>query len=50
MDMKRADARKSGFAVAEKTGHSGTSAGTTRDEPDYDKLMRGRLALLASTV
>jgi len=24
-------------------------ARTTRDEPDYDKLMRGRIALLEST-
>ena len=33
------------IAVAEKTGIPGLRR-TTRDEPDYDKLMRGRLALL----
>ena len=33
------------FAVAEKTGIPELRR-TTRDEPDYDKLMRGRLALL----
>jgi len=33
------------IAVAEKTGISELRR-TTRDEPDYDKLMRGRLALL----
>ena len=34
------------IAVAEKTGIPGLRR-TTRDEPDYDKLMRGRLAILA---
>ena len=34
------------IAVAEKTGIPELRR-TTRDEPDYDKLMRGRLALLA---
>jgi phosphoserine/homoserine phosphotransferase len=33
------------IAVAEKTGISSLRR-TTRDEPDYDKLMRGRLAIL----
>jgi len=33
------------IAVAEKTGVPALRR-TTRDEPDYDKLMRGRLALL----
>ena len=33
------------IAVAEKTGISELRR-TTRDEPDYDKLMRGRIALL----
>ncbi len=33
------------IAVAEKTGIPELQR-TTRDEPDYDKLMRGRLALL----
>jgi phosphoserine/homoserine phosphotransferase len=33
------------IAVAEKTGISELRR-TTRDEPDYDKLMRGRLAIL----
>ena len=33
------------IAVAEKTGIAELRR-TTRDEPDYDKLMRGRLALL----
>lgn len=33
------------IAVAEKTGISELRR-TTRDEPDYDRLMRGRLALL----
>ncbi len=33
------------IAVAEKTGLSELRR-TTRDEPDYDKLMRGRLAIL----
>jgi phosphoserine / homoserine phosphotransferase len=33
------------IAVAEKTGIMGLRR-TTRDEPDYDKLMRGRLAIL----
>jgi phosphoserine/homoserine phosphotransferase len=33
------------IAVAEKTGISALRR-TTRDEPDYDKLMRGRLAIL----
>lgn len=33
------------IAVAEKTGIEALKK-TTRDEPDYDKLMRGRLALL----
>ncbi|MSQ59984.1 MAG: bifunctional phosphoserine phosphatase/homoserine phosphotransferase ThrH [Betaproteobacteria bacterium] len=33
------------IAVAEKTG-IGELRRTTRDEPDYDKLMRGRLAIL----
>jgi len=33
------------IAVAEKTGIPALRR-TTRDEPDYDKLMRGRLALL----
>jgi phosphoserine/homoserine phosphotransferase len=33
------------IAVAEKTGIADLRR-TTRDEPDYDKLMRGRLALL----
>jgi phosphoserine/homoserine phosphotransferase len=33
------------IAVAEKTSVPGLRR-TTRDEPDYDKLMRGRLALL----
>lgn len=33
------------IAVAEKTG-VGALSRTTRDEPDYDVLMRGRLALL----
>ena len=35
------------IAVAEGTGISALSR-TTRDEPDYDVLMRGRLELLAS--
>jgi len=34
------------IAVAEKTGIPELRR-TTRDEPDYDKLMRGRLAILA---
>jgi len=34
------------IAVAEKTGIKELRR-TTRDEPDYDKLMRGRLAILA---
>src|SRR5882724_1436184 len=34
------------IAVAEKTGITELRR-TTRDEPDYDKLMRGRLKLLA---
>src|SRR5438552_10789266 len=34
------------IAVAEKTGINELRR-TTRDEPDYDKLMRGRLAILA---
>jgi phosphoserine/homoserine phosphotransferase len=34
------------IAVAEKTRIPGLRR-TTRDEPDYDKLMRGRLAILA---
>src|SRR5580765_2859134 len=34
------------IAVAEKTGIAELLR-TTRDEPDYDKLMRGRLKLLA---
>src|SRR6059058_5627688 len=34
------------IAVAEKTGIKELRR-TTRDEPDYDKLMRGRLKLLA---
>jgi phosphoserine/homoserine phosphotransferase len=33
------------IAVAEKTGIKGLRR-TTRDEPDYDKLMRGRLKIL----
>src|SRR3954466_2736473 len=33
------------IAVAEKTGMQELRR-TTRDEPDYDKLMRGRLAIL----
>jgi phosphoserine/homoserine phosphotransferase len=33
------------IAVADKTGIKELSR-TTRDEPDYDKLMRGRLAIL----
>src|SRR5256885_3641669 len=33
------------IAVAEKTGINELRR-TTRDEPDYDKLMRGRLKLL----
>src|SRR5438552_2132692 len=33
------------IAVAEKTGIKQLRR-TTRDEPDYDKLMRGRLAIL----
>ena len=33
------------IAVAEQTGIAGLRR-TTRDEPDYDKLMRGRLELL----
>src|SRR5437763_6782272 len=33
------------IAVAEKTGVKELRR-TTRDEPDYDKLMRGRLAIL----
>src|SRR5829696_3322923 len=33
------------IAVAEKTGIPELRR-TTRDEPDYDKLMRGRLAIL----
>src|SRR6266566_1037781 len=33
------------IAVAEKTGIQELRR-TTRDEPDYDKLMRGRLAIL----
>src|SRR2546430_14868179 len=33
------------IAVAEKTGIKELRR-TTRDEPDYDKLMRGRLAIL----
>src|SRR5882672_6675888 len=33
------------IAVAEKTGINELRR-TTRDEPDYDKLMRGRLAIL----
>ncbi|MFM2108404.1 MAG: phosphoserine phosphatase, partial [Pseudomonadota bacterium] len=33
------------IAVAEKTGIAELRR-TTRDEPDYDKLMKGRLALL----
>jgi phosphoserine/homoserine phosphotransferase len=33
------------IAVAEKTGIPGLRR-TTRDEPDYDKLMRGRLEIL----
>src|SRR6266571_5019300 len=33
------------IAVAEKTGIPELHR-TTRDEPDYDKLMRGRLAIL----
>ncbi len=33
------------IAVAEKTGRPELRR-TTRDEPDYDKLMRGRLAIL----
>ena len=33
------------IAVSEKTGIPELRR-TTRDEPDYDKLMRGRLALL----
>ena len=33
------------IAVAEKTGIAELRR-TTRDEPDYDKLMRGRLAIL----
>ena len=33
------------IAVSEKTGIPGLRR-TTRDEPDYDKLMRGRLAIL----
>src|SRR2546428_11502593 len=33
------------IAVAEKTGIQDLRR-TTRDEPDYDKLMRGRLAIL----
>lgn len=33
------------IAVAEKTGIAALRR-TTRDEPDYDKLMRGRLAIL----
>jgi phosphoserine/homoserine phosphotransferase len=35
------------IAVAERTG-VGALRRTTRDEPDYDALMRGRLALLAA--
>ena len=35
------------IAVAERTGISALSR-TTRDEPDYDVLMRGRLELLAA--
>ena len=35
------------IAVAEKTGIKELQR-TTRDEPDYDKLMRGRLAILDS--
>ena len=34
------------IAVAERTGIDDLRR-TTRDEPDYDKLMRGRLAILA---
>ena len=34
------------IAVAEKTGIKELRR-TTRDEPDYDKLMRGRLEILA---
>jgi phosphoserine/homoserine phosphotransferase len=34
------------IAVAEKTGIAALRR-TTRDEPDYDKLMRGRLEILA---
>jgi phosphoserine/homoserine phosphotransferase len=34
------------IAVAERTGIEGLRR-TTRDEPDYDVLMRGRLAILA---
>src|SRR6266536_2543884 len=35
------------IAVAEKTGIEELRR-TTRDEPDYDKLMRGRLKILAT--
>src|SRR6266404_3608646 len=37
------------IAVAEKTGIKELRR-TTRDEPDYDKLMRGRLKILATHV
>ena len=36
------------IAVAEKTGIKELRR-TTRDEPDYDKLMRGRLEILDRT-
>ena len=36
------------IAVAERTGIEALRR-TTRDEPDYDVLMKGRLALLANT-
>src|SRR5512138_741869 len=45
MDMEGVLTPEIWIAVAEKTGIPELRR-TTRDEPDYDKLMRGRLAIL----
>jgi phosphoserine/homoserine phosphotransferase len=45
LDMEGVLTPESWIAVAEKTGIQALRY-TTRDEPDYDKLMRGRLKIL----
>ena len=45
LDLEGVLAPEIGINVAERTGIAALRR-TTRDEPDYDKLMRGRLAIL----